>query len=199
MGLSVDLDIDWKAVGNTAGKFAPMLGALLGGPAGASVGAMIASALGTGNTPMEVQQALVTNPDAAVKLKEIESTRQVSLQALMVDSAKAELAAATANASDINKTMQAEAASEHWQTYSWRPFIGFAVGINVIASSALVLAVFVPVMLGNKEAAAAVAHLPVVLGALAGINATVLPILGIASWFRGKMQADPNIPTINRG
>ena len=53
------MDIDWKSVGATAGKFAPMLGALLGGPAGASVGAMIASALGTGNTPMEVQQALV--------------------------------------------------------------------------------------------------------------------------------------------
>lgn len=193
------MDIDWKAVGNTAGKFAPMLGALLGGPAGASVGAMIASALGTGNTPMEVQQALVTNPDAAVKLKEIESTRQVSLQALMVDSAKAELSAATTNAGDINRTMQAEAASEHWQTYSWRPFIGFAVGINVIASSALVLAVFVPIMLGNKEAASALTHLPMVLGALAGINGTVLPILGIASWFRGKMQADPSIPTVNRG
>ena len=59
------------------------------------------------------------------------------------------------------------------------------------------LVVFLPMMFGNKDAAAVVATLPMVLGALAGINATVLPILGIASWFRGKAQADPIIPTNN--
>jgi hypothetical protein len=34
---------------------------------------------------------------------------------------------------------------------------------------------------------------------VAGIIAVVSPILGIASWYRGKMQADPSIPTNNRG
>lgn len=180
--------ITWKDVGQTVGKFAPMLGALVGGPAGASVGAMIASALGTGSTPMDVQQALVTNPDAAVKLKQIEADKTVRLQELMADQTKAELSAATQNASDVNATMQAEAKAEHWPTWSWRPFIGFCVGFNTAAASVLVLVVYVPMMWGNKEAAAAVAQLPMVLGALAAISGTVMPILGIASYWRGKKQ-----------
>jgi hypothetical protein len=107
---------------------------------------------------------------------------------------------AVQNAADVNKTMQTEdTAGEHWPTYSWRPFIGFAVGTNVFASSALVLIVYAPVMFGVQAAAAAIASLPTALGALAAVNATVLPILGIASWFRGKMQADPSIPTVNKG
>lgn len=175
------MSIDWKSVGATAGKFAPMLGALLGGPAGASVGAMIASALGTGATPMEVQQALVTDPAAAVKLKEIESARQVQLQALMVDHAKAEIAAQVANASDVNTTMQAEAAAEHWPTYAWRPFIGFMFGCYV--ASMWLLPLF------GKQPVALTPDLTLAVGA----------ILGIASFYRGKMQSDPNIPTINRG
>lgn len=190
------MDIDWKSVGATAGKFAPMLGALLGGPAGASVGAMIASALGTGSTPMEVQQALVTNPEAAIKLKEIESTRQVQLQALMVDSAKAELAAATANASDINRTMQAEAAAEHWPTYSWRPAIGFAVAVAILLAVLTVFLAYGAAMYGKGEG---LQHLPGILAAVAGIIGVASPILGIASWFRGRMQADPSLPTVNRG
>lgn len=37
------------------------------------------------------------------------------------------------------------------------------------------------------------------LAGVVGIIGVVSPILGIASWFRGRMQADPAIPTINRG
>jgi len=106
---------------------------------------------------------------------------------------------AVANAADINRSLQAEAAAEHWPTYSWRPAIGFAVALNTVASSLLVLVVYLGVMFGVTGAAAAVSTLPVVLGALAAISASVLPILGIASWFRGKAQADPNVPTVNRG
>lgn len=54
-------------------------------------------------------------------------------------------------------------------------------------------------MLGVEGAAAALGQLPAVLGALAAISATVLPILGIASYFRGKMQADPGVPADVRG
>jgi len=43
------------------------------------------------------------------------------------------------------------------------------------------------------------AQLPTVLGALAALNGVASPILGIASWFRGKMQADPNVASDNRG
>jgi hypothetical protein len=194
--------MEWKDVASIVAKNAPVLGGLLAGPPGAAVGAvgaMIASAFGVGATPEEVGQVLTNNPDAAVKLREIESTRQVQLQTLTVQAAANQLAAEASNMSAINQTMQAEAQSSHWPTYTWRPFIGFAVGFNVVASSVLVLAVFVPVMWGNKEAAAAAAQLPAVLGALAAINATVLPILGIASWFRGKAQSDPMNPMPVKG
>ena len=42
-------------------------------------------------------------------------------------------------------------------------------------------------------------YLPGMLGAEAAIMATMAPVLGIASWYRGKMQADPGIPTNNKG
>lgn len=88
--------MDWKDIAGAVGKAAPILGTLLGGPAGGAVGGLIASALGTGNDPAEVQAALA-NPEAALKLREVEARRQVELQALAVDMAKAELAASTAD------------------------------------------------------------------------------------------------------
>lgn len=45
----------------------------------------------------------------------------------------------------------------------------------------------------------AIAALPTALGSLAAICGLATPVLGIASYFRGKMQADPRIPTDNRG
>lgn len=193
--------MDWRDIASAVGKAAPMLGTLLTGPAGAAVavGGMIASALGTGAAPDEVAQALATNPDAAVRLRQIEADNRVQLQGLTTDLAKAELAAVVQTSGDVNKTMQAEAAAEHWPTYTWRPFIGFAVGVNLIASTLLVVGVFLAMCLNASGAEKAVAALPAALGALAALVALASPILGIASWFRGKAQADPNVPTINRG
>jgi hypothetical protein len=42
-------------------------------------------------------------------------------------------------------------------------------------------------------------QLPALIGSEAAVMATMAPVLGIASYFRGKMQADPNIPTNNIG
>lgn len=175
--------MDWKDIAGTVGKFAPLIGTLLGGPASAAaaVGGIVASVLGTGNTPDEVSQALVTNPDAAVKLRQIEAERQVQLQGLATDQVKAELAAVVQNAADINKTMQAEAQADHWPTYSWRPFIGFMFGAYVASLWLLPLFGKAPVTLTTD------------------MTLAVGGILGIASWFRGRMQADPRVPSDGRG
>jgi hypothetical protein len=93
--------------------------------------------------------------------------------------------------------MQAEAVSEHWPTYGWRPAIGFAVAIAVLLSVLTVFAAYGAAILYNR--AEGLAQLPGILAAVAGIIGVVSPILGIASWYRGKMQADPTIPTITRG
>lgn len=194
--------MDWKDVAGSVGKYAPLLGTLLGGPVGAgvaAVGGLVASALGVGNTPDEVSQALATNPDAAVRLKQIESDRQTHLQEMVADLAKAELDAAVKNAGDINTTMQAEAKAEHWPTYSWRPAIGFAVAFDLVLSIVVCGVAYIGVMSGRVKPEI-LAYLPGMLGAMAALVVGVAsPILGIASWFRGKMQADPNVPTINRG
>ena len=192
-------EITWSSIADTVGKFAPMMGTLLGGPAGAAVGGMIASALGTSSTPDAVADALRANPEAALKLRQIESDERMKLRALSVEMAKAEMDAAVKSAADVNKSMQSEAASEHWPTYAWRPFIGFVFGFNLFVTSMTVSAVYIAVMCGNVSAAAALGSLPAMVGALGAVNGAALPVIGVASWFRGKMQNDPAIPTNNRG
>lgn len=190
--------MDWKDIAATVGKTAPLLGTLLGGPAGAAVGGIIASVLGTGNSADEVSAALATNPDAAVKLKQIEADRQTKLADIAVDQAKAEIAGVVQASQAVNQTMQAEAASEHWPTYSWRPFIGYVFGAMGATLGITVAACYLGVMFFGAKPEP-LATLPTMLGAMIGVMGVMSPILGIASWFRGKMQADPNIPTDNRG
>lgn len=174
-----------------------MVGTLIAGPAGGAVGALVASALGVANEPSAVNEALKTNPEAAVKLAQIESDERVKLQGMLVDQAGREIDASVRAAADVNKSIQTEAASEHWPTYGWRPAIGFAVAIAVFLSVLTVFGAYgALIFTGNTQG---LENLPGILAAVAGIIAVVSPILGIASWFRGKMQADPVIETTNKG
>jgi hypothetical protein len=174
--------VDWKDLSATVGKFAPLLGTLIGGPAGTAIGAMVASGLGVGNTPDDVSQALTVNPDAAVKLKQIEADQQVELQKLLVQSEANRLAADTSAILAVNATMQAEAKSDHWPTYSWRPFVGFVFGIMFLGVYFVLPLLKMSVPTVPTEAWFAIGG-----------------VLGVASWFRGKAQADPTIATDKRG
>jgi hypothetical protein len=173
--------MDWSDLKSVVGKAAPILGTLVGGPAGATIGGLIASALGTDNTPDAVSQALAVNPDAAVKLRQIESDERVKLQSMALAHADNEIAAQSQVVQSVNQTMQTEAKADHWPTYTWRPFIGFAFGAYIVSLFALPIFGQRPVMLS-----------PDITLAIGGI-------LGVASWFRGKMQADPNVQSDNRG
>lgn len=84
--------MDWKDIASAVGKTAPLLGTALGGPAGAAIGSLVAAALGTASTPDDVNAALVADPAAAIKLRELEMAHQVRLQELALDATKAELA-----------------------------------------------------------------------------------------------------------
>lgn len=81
----------------------------------------------------------------------------------------------------VNETMRTESTSDHWPTYSWRPFIGFSFGFYINSLWLLPLFKVTPVIMTTDTVMA--------IGA----------ILGVASWFRGKMQAEPNIKSDNRG
>lgn len=84
--------MDWKDIAAVVGRTAPTLGLALGGPAGAAIGALVSTALGAGNTPDEVAAAIAKDPNAAFKLKELESEERVRLQEIALETAKAELA-----------------------------------------------------------------------------------------------------------
>lgn len=76
--------MNWSDIGNLVGKAAPIVGTLLGGPAGAAVGAMVASALGTSNDADAVSAALTGNPDALVRIQELQTNARVQLEQLAV-------------------------------------------------------------------------------------------------------------------
>lgn len=179
--------MEWKDISGVISKAAPLVGTLIGGPAGAAVGGIVSAALGVDNTPYAVQEALKTNPDAAVKLAQIESEQAVQLRSLAVSAEQNRLQAETAQLGAVNTTMQAEAVAEHWPTYSWRPFVGFVFGTMLFG------VYFVLPILHGYNQSIMVPAIPETAWVAMGA------VLGVASWYRGKMQADPNIPTINKG
>lgn len=139
----------------------PILGGALGGPGGAAIGKMIASAVGANSEqPEDIMAAMTQNYEALVKLREIEA--QLALGMRQADSN--DLAA-------VNATMQAEAKSEHWAQWSWRPFNGFAFGTTMFGCYFVLPLLEQPVPNVPFEAWAA-------WGA----------ILGVASWWRGKAK-----------
>lgn len=94
--------MDWKKVGKTVGKFAPMLGTVLGGPGGGAVGALVASALGVDNDPDAIEQAVKNDPGAAVKLREVELQHKERLELIAFKTLSKELGD-KANAREAHK------------------------------------------------------------------------------------------------
>ena len=76
--------MNWFDIGSMVGRAAPLVGTLLGGPAGAAVGALVASALNVPNDPGAVNAALAGNPDAMVRIAELQTNARVQLEQLSV-------------------------------------------------------------------------------------------------------------------
>lgn len=64
--------MNWSDIKNAVGNIAPLVGTAIGGPAGATIGSMVSRALGVDNTPDAVAEALKTDPQAAIKLRQFE-------------------------------------------------------------------------------------------------------------------------------
>lgn len=148
--------------------------------------------------PNSVIPALQQNPDLVLKLQQAVLDNQVEIEKIHAEEEQAELAADTADTAAVNTTMQVEAKADHWPTYSWRPAVGFAFAILALMAGLTVMGAYIGVMFFHVEAAV-LSNIPGMLGAVAVVMGTMAPVIGIASYFRGKMQADPNIPTDNRG
>lgn len=95
----------WESIKETVASVAPMAGTLLGGPAGGAVGGMIAAALGVKDDPDEVAAAIKADPQAALKLRQVEA--QLEQTRLEVR----------------GQAVQAEAQGESWLQRNWRPIM----------------------------------------------------------------------------
>jgi hypothetical protein len=90
--------MDWKGIGKTVMKSAPLIGTILGGPAGGAVGSvvsMVGSALGLKpdeTTPDAVSTILAQDKDALLKLKQLEADHKVELEKIALESDRMYLA-----------------------------------------------------------------------------------------------------------
>jgi hypothetical protein len=81
----------WDKVKGVLASGAPMIGTLIGGPGGAAVGALVSSALGVENTPEAIEKELTGNPEAMLKIKEIEINHRTQLEQMALEDTKARL------------------------------------------------------------------------------------------------------------
>lgn len=178
------------AIASALAQFAPMIAGWLGGPKAEDVAqkvvgvAQAVTGAADGNAALGMIQ---TDPNLAFQFQKAVLDQQFELAKLAHDEVMAEIAATAENAKDVNATMQAEAKADHWPTYSWRPFIGFVFGIMIFGDYFVI-----PLLQGWWPAIRQPTIPPEAWVAIGGI-------LGVASFFRGKAQADPRIPTDNRG
>lgn len=103
--------MDWKDIGGIVGKAAPILGGLLAIPTGGAsvaIGQAIAAALGTDATPDAVAHAIQNDPQAAVKLQELNNQHKQIMAKIEADEriANASQAANEAIAVDNNTTQR---------------------------------------------------------------------------------------------
>ncbi|MBR8085167.1 hypothetical protein KDX23_20715 [Burkholderia vietnamiensis] len=189
------------ALAELAGNLAPTIAGWLGGPKAQDVAtkvvdvAKVVTGQPTGDAALAAIQA---DPQLAMQFQKAMLDGQVEMARIAADVTKAELAADAANVSAVNQTMQIEARSDHWPTYSWRPFVGFCFGVLALISGLTVACAYLGVMFLHADPKV-LTDIPGMLGAEAAVMATMAPVLGIASYFRGKMQANPVVATDNRG
>lgn len=172
--------MNFKKIAAAVAGAAPGLATALGGPlAGQAVRAVSRALLGREDaTELELDAITASmSPDALLQLRRADNEFKAEMgrQGIQIVQIDAEVV------KTVNETMRVEASAEHWPTYSWRPFIGFSFGLYVCS-------MFMLPLFGVQPAEMS-AELVLAVGG----------ILGVASWFRGRMQADPTIPTVNRG
>lgn len=154
-------------------KLAPNIAKYLGGDKAGEVAERV----------IQVAREVTGKDSADDAVSELKANPELLLayQSKLLDQEVALAEIAAKSVSSVNETMRAESASDHWPTYSWRPFIGFSFGAYV--SSLWLLPLF--------------GKAPVIMSP--DVVLAVGAILGVASWYRGKMQAEPSVKSDNRG
>ncbi len=161
----------WKRAGRAIGKIAPVLGAVVGGPGGATMGAVISKALGVANSEEAILEAIKVDPNAAVKLREIESSQTVELERLAYQTASAEIQAETSRLVEINTTMRAELTNGTSLQKNWRPLFGYISAITMGIMLLSIIGSFVYLVFFKLDDA------PEVIAAASGMTTALFPIV----------------------
>lgn len=174
-----------KALGAQLAKQGlPLLGTLLGGPAGGAIGALVASAIGGDPADADgLAQIVATDPDALVRLRELENSKVLRLQELVTQQAVVDMQETTKQLEAVGVTMRSEGTSEHWPQYSWRPYWGFISGTAFAVVCVFVCVLAYKAILGTNPNA--VAMIPQLVGAFTMLFGIPGAILGVAAWHRG--------------
>lgn len=148
--------MDWKDVGGKLANLAPGIGTILGGPVGAGVGLgvkLLANVFGLGDdaTPEQVEQAIASDPQAALKLRIAEMDFQVKKRDQDIEQLKVELG-------DIQSARTRQVESE--KATGSRDFnLYFLAWVNVGGFFAVLVAVIVCDMPAGEVAKTALAML----------------------------------------
>lgn len=116
----------WDKIKGIVGKAAPLLGTALGGPAGGAAASMIAQALGVDDSPDAIEQALKSDPEAAIKLQQLQNDHAQELRRMNLE-------AETARMTQQHKTIRAELSSDNFYKSGWRPTIGWVLALSLAA------------------------------------------------------------------
>ncbi len=182
--------MQWKDLAKPIGAVAPLLGGLLLGPGGAAAGRFAAQALGVDADPGTVSQALRADPDAAVKLQQIESAERTTLAEIAANQVIETARSDAATIESINSTIRTEAGADDAYVRRWRPTWGYVTAATwTLQTVAIVWAI--------------VAHpdqAPAIITAIAGLSmmwGIALAVLGVSIHKRSqdKQVASGQAPT----
>jgi len=123
----------WGDLEGVLSGIAPTVGTLIGGPVGGAVGLLVSKVLGCDATPDAVSQALATNPNAAVQLKQLEVQEATTLTQLKQATEVATIQADTSRQTSVDGIISTEAKGDSWLQRNWHP-IGCLVVIALIVS-----------------------------------------------------------------
>lgn len=163
---------------------APWVGAAVSGPLAPVVATVISAVTGDKTDAggvQEVLKSLSSSEEGRIKLAQIESDLQIKILELGYTSLKDLQELEFKNVAEVNATMRAETTAENWPQYSWRPYNGFLFGTTIFANYFILPLLHIPPP-----------SIPAEVWGTWGL------ILGVASFYRGKMQADPNIPAATK-
>jgi hypothetical protein len=142
----------WESIKELIGSSAPILGSLLGGPVGGSVGALIAQALGVSEDPKEIEEAIKNDPNALLKLKELELSKYIADLKAENDKQLLQLEDKKLYFNDTNnaRDLQKSALSQE-DTFSKRFTYYLATFWSIVGASYIFLITFIEIPLANQR------------------------------------------------